>query len=137
MNTVSENKIEEMAREKLAGKSYSAIRKELLDSGMKEEEISRLIRMVDQKVLHETTLAGGREKAQQWYRAGLILAVAGLILAIAYNAGMVLTNLPALVSYSPFFAGILVMVYGRAIQRKDPSPSEKGLGAIRKRRPYK
>jgi len=137
MNKIPENRIEELAREKLAGKSYSAIRKELLESGMAEEDVGNLIRLVDARVLHETTMAGGLERAQQWYRSGLILAVAGLVLAIAYHAGVVFATLPALAVYSPFFAGILVMVYGKAIQRKPATPSEKGLGAIRKRRPYK
>jgi hypothetical protein len=137
MNTIPENKIEELVREKLDGKSYSLIRKELIASGMMEEDIGRLIRLVDEKVLNETTLAGGRKKVQQWYRLGQVLAIAGLLLTIAFNTGTVLAKLPSLIVYAPFFAGILVMIYGKAIQRKDPGPLEKSPGAIRKRRPYK
>jgi hypothetical protein len=137
MSNIPGNKIEELAREKLAGKSYSVIRKELVESGMMEEEIRKLIREVDERVLRETITAGGREKARQWYRFGVILAVAGLILSIAFNAGIVFRNLRALVVYSPFFEGILVMIFGKALKRKQPTSSEKSLGAIRKRRPYK
>ncbi|MCK4879012.1 MAG: hypothetical protein KAS82_00080 [Bacteroidales bacterium] len=137
MSAIPENRIEGLAREKMAGKSYSTIREELSESGMSAEEISTLIRQVDEKVLSKITQQGARERAQQWYRSGLILAVTGLILSIAYNAGIIFENLPALVLYSPFFAGILVMIYGKAIQRKQSAPSDKGPGAIRKRRPYK
>ena len=132
-----ENRIEELAREKMAGKSYSAIREELAESGMTAEEISTLIRQVDEQVLHETATQGNPSRAQQWYRFGLILAVIGLIISIAYNAGIILEMLPAVLIYSPFFVGILVMVYGRFLQRKHSSPEVSVSGAIRRRRPYK
>lgn len=137
MSTIPENRIEELVREKIDGKSYSTIREELSESGMTAGEISSLIRQVDEKVLSESAKQGDRERAQQWYRFGLILAVTGLILSIVYNAGIIFENLPALLLYSPFFAGILVMFYGRAIKRKQSAPPDKGPGAIRKRRPYK
>lgn len=135
--TISESRLEELAREKIDGKSYSAIRKELLESGMTDGEVNSLLRKVDEKVLNNPTTMGDRKRAQQWYRFGFVLAVTGLILSIAYNAGALFENLPGLVLYIPFFIGILVMIYGKAIQRKPSTPSEKGLGAIRRRRPYK
>ena len=137
MNTGSESRIEQLAREKMAGKSYSVIREELSGSGMSEEEISKLIRKVDERVLSETVNQVAPDRAQQWYRSGLVLAVVGLILTIAHNAGIILKNLPALLIYSPFIAGILVMFYGRFLQRRQSSPSDSGTGAIRGKRPYK
>ncbi|MEA3460604.1 MAG: hypothetical protein U9R49_01915 [Bacteroidota bacterium] len=137
MNSSIENRIEELAREKMAGKSYSAIRKELTESGMAAGEINDLIREVDERVLSETVKQGNTDRAQQWYRFGLILAVIGLILSIAYNAGILFENLPALLLYSPFFAGILVMVYGKYLQKKQSPPADPGTGAIRRKRPYK
>lgn len=136
MNMGSNPRIEELAREKLGGKSYSEIREELKSEGMAAVEISKLIRQVDEKVLKETLEQGSQEKIQQWYRWGLVLAVAGLILSIGYNAGMILSRFPALLVYSPFLAGILLMFYGRMQQRKKPDPKG-GPGAIRKKRPYK
>ncbi|MBE9518907.1 MAG: hypothetical protein IMY68_10075 [Bacteroidetes bacterium] len=137
MSTGSESRIEELAREKMEGKSYSSIRNELEGSGMSEMEVKDLIRQVDERVLSETMKQGDPNRAQQWYRFGLILAVIGLILTIAYNAGIILKNLPAMLIYSPFIAGILVMFYGRFLQRKRSTPSDPGTGAIRSRRPYK
>ena len=137
MSTGSESRIEELVREKMEGKSYSSIRKELAESGMSEVEIKDLIRQVDEQVLSETVRQGSRDRAQQWYRIGLILAVIGLILTIAYNAGIIFENLPAVLMYSPFFVGILVMVYGRFLQRKQSAPPDTGTGAIRRKRPYK
>lgn len=129
--------IEKLVREKLGGKSYSEIRSELFESGLSEEEVSSLIRQVDQKVLEATTREGKMDRARQWYRAGLFLAITGLIISIAYNAGIILGNLPALAVYSPFIVGILVMFYGRMMQRRRPGSLEKGPGPIRRKRPFK
>ncbi len=137
MSTGSENRIEELAREKMEGKSYSSIRNELAESGMSEVDIKDLIRQVDERVLGETVKQGDRDRAQQWYRTGLILAVIGLILSIAYNAGIILAYLPALLIYSPFFAGILVMLYGRSLRKKQSASTDNGTGAIRRKRPFK
>ena len=137
MSTGSESRIEELAREKMEGKSYSSIRNELAESGMNDGEISSLLRQVDERVLGETVKQGDRDRAQQWYRTGLILAVIGLILSIAYNAGIILAYLPALLIYSPFFAGILVMFYGRSLRKKQSASTDNGTGAIRRKRPFK
>ena len=137
MGTGDNNRIETLVREKMGGKSYSTIRKELADGGMIEEEINSLIRKVDERVLSETVKQGGRQKVQQWYRGGLILALMGLILTIAYNAGILWKGLPAWLAYSPFFAGIIIMVYARTLQRRQAVPPDDGTGPIRKRRPYK
>ena len=137
MSTDNDSRIEALVREKMEGKSYSTIRKELAGSGMSDEEISRLIRQVDERVLSETVKKGDRAKVQQTYRIGLILAIAGLILSIAYNAGILMKGLPAMLAYSPFLVGILVMIYARTLQRKQSDPPDNGTGAIRKKRPYK
>jgi len=137
VNKTGESRIEELVRKKMAGTSYSTIRNELSRSGLSAKEINSLIRQVDEKVLEEATNQGGLEKGKQWYRFGLVLAVAGLALYIAYRAGIIFNSLPAWLIYSPFFAGILVMLYGRSILRKRGAPDLKDPGAIRKRRPYK
>ena len=137
MSILSESRIEELVREKMNGKSYSEIRDDLAKSGVSPDEISTLIRQVDERVLDETAEQGERDPAQQWYRAGLVLAVIGLILSIAYNAGIVLNTFPALLIYSPFLAGILLMFYGRTVKRTQKTTEETGRGAIRKKRPYK
>ena len=138
MSILSESRIAELVREKLNGKSYSEIREELAKSGMSPDAIRTSIRQVDERGLGETAEQGERDPAQQWYRAGLVLAVIGLILSIAYNAGIVLNTFPALLIYSPFLAGILLMFYGRTVQRKQKKTTEEtGRGAIRKKRPYK
>ena len=137
MGTGENSRIETLVREKMGGKSYSTIRDELKQGGMSDEEISVLLRQVDEKVLNETVKQGGREKIRQWYRIGLFLALIGLILYVAYNAGMLLRSIPAWLAYSPFFAGIVVMIYSRTLQRRQSDPPDDGTGPIRKRRPYK
>ena len=129
--------IEELAEEKLKGYSYSDIRAELKESGMTPDEINKLIRQVDEKVLAEAVSEAQPDKARQWYRAGLILAIGGLALSIAFNVGLLLRNLRPLVVYTPFLAGILLMFYGRLLQRSLPAGEQKGPGPIRKKRPYK
>jgi len=135
--SMDESRLEELAREKMEGKSYSTIRRELAETGMPEEEISTLIRKVDEKVLNETVQQGSKVRAGTWYRSGLILAVCGLILSILFSAGILLAYLPAFLVYTPFFAGIGVMLYGRYLQRKQSAPSHSPSGAIRRKRPYK
>lgn len=137
MDRDPENRIEALTREKLEGKSYAKIREELRASGMEEEEIGRLIRQVDERVLKETLEQGERQRSPSYYRWGLVLAVAGLILSILYNAGLVLTQLPAWAAYSPFLAGILLMFYARMMQRKKSSSPSRNPGPIRRKRPYK
>ncbi len=132
-----EKRIEELAREKLEGKSYSEIRTELGETGMSAEDINHLLRQVDERVLIDAVSEATPNKAQQWYRGGMIIAVVGLALSIAFNAGFILRNLPPIVIYAPFLAGILLMFYGRFLQRRPPAEEKKGLGPIRKKRPYK
>jgi len=137
MDRDPESRIEELTREKLEGKSYAKIREELRASGMEEEKIGRLIRQVDERVLKETMEQGERQRSPSYYRWGLVLAVAGLILSILYNAGLVLPRLPAWAVYSPFLAGILLMFYARMTQRKKSGSASRNPGPIRRRRPYK
>ena len=137
MSVDHDSRIESLAKQKMDGKSYSAIREELAASGMSDEEIRKLIRQVDERVLNKTVQDSAKEKVQLWYRIGLIVAIGGLVLSIAYNAGLVLRSFPAWLAYSPFLAGIVLMIYARALQRKQSGPQDTGTGAIRKRRPYK
>ncbi|MDF1575337.1 MAG: hypothetical protein P1P86_09125 [Bacteroidales bacterium] len=44
MNRNSDENIEQLAREKIGGKSYSTIREELMAAGMAKEEANKLIR---------------------------------------------------------------------------------------------
>lgn len=137
MQSNPDHRLEELARQKLEGKSYSRIREELAASGMNREEISRLIRQVDEKVLKENLEQGKRQRVKQWRRWGMLLAVAGLLLTIAYKAGVLFTRLPALLVYTPFVAGIVLLLYGRMLERKALDSGPRGPGPIRKKRPYK
>jgi hypothetical protein len=137
MNEISRDRIEELSMQKLEGKSYSEIRADLAANGLGPGEISKVIRQVDEIVLKSETEMKHRAKARQWHRTGLVLAVAGLLLSIAFNAGYILMGFPAWLVYTPFFAGILLMFYGRMQQRKQPGLYQKGPGRIRRKRPYK
>jgi hypothetical protein len=137
MKELSEDRIKELARLKLEGKSYAEIRADLAGEGMNPEKISQVIRQVDEIVLQAETEFKHTAKARQWHKVGLVLAVTGLLISIAYNAGFVLTGFPPWLVYSPFFAGILLMFYGRMQQRKQPELNRKGSGRIRRKRPYK
>lgn len=137
MEKDQEKLIEDLARKKLEGNSYSEIRAELNESGKTPEEIRELIRQVDEKVLSNAVSEGRVDKAQSWYRGGMILAVLGLILSITFNAGLLLKSYPPLIVYSPFIAGILLMFYGRMMQRRKPDKKQEGPSPIRKKRPYK
>ncbi|MEN8226564.1 MAG: hypothetical protein ABFS38_00310 [Bacteroidota bacterium] len=137
MEKLSESIIEELVQQKLEGESYSRIRSGLAEQGFTDEEIRSSIRKIDERVLRAEIEQGSRNRAKSWYRIGLALAVAGLILTIGSNAGWMLKGIPGWVIYSPFFAGILIMYYGKRLQIKQSNPFEKGADRIRKKRPYK
>ena len=137
MEDSTKEKIEELARQKRDGKSYSEIRTELHESGISREEISNLLRKVDEKVLENPMGRIVADQPRKWYRTGVILASIGLIISIAFNAGIILNDLPAMAAYTPFFAGIILMLYGKLLQRRKTPKPETGPGPIRKKRPYK
>jgi len=130
-------KIEELVRQKLEGKSYTEIRAELKESGVSPEEIAMLIKKVDEKVLKEATKTGTPDNSLLFYKAGIVMAVAGLIITIAFKAGVILHYFPPIAVYTPFAAGVIMMFYGRMMQRRQPEKEKKGSGAIRNKRPYK
>jgi hypothetical protein len=137
MSEFSEEMIEELYHQKMEGRSYSEIRAELAARGMKPEEIGIIIRKVDAKVLSTETENRHTAKATQIHRVGLILAVAGLLITIGFNIGIIQTALPPWLVYSPFLTGIVMMFYGRMLQRKKSEPIYKAAGKIRTKRPYK
>jgi len=137
MDPISDSVIEEFAQLKLDGESYSEIRSRLVKSGISEEELKSVMKRIDEMVLRAETGQGNIERSRQWYRAGIIIAVSGLIIVIGYNAGFILTKLSRLLVYSPFFTGIVLMFYGRMLQRRKKDAIEKGPGRIRSKRPYK
>lgn len=137
MEKLSEDNLEELVQQKLEGDSYAQIRSRLTEKGLSEEEIRMIIREVDERVLRAEIDQGNRENTKSWYRIGLALAVAGLLCTIGSNAGWFFKGTPRWIVYSPFFAGILLMYYGRRLQQKQSDPFEKGSGRIRKKRPYK
>ena len=136
MTELSEDIIEELVRQKLEGKSYTHIKNDLRDRGLNEAEIRESIKKIDEKVL--LTEIGKRylTKSRQLYHIGMFLAIFGLILTIASNR-FILTQLPKYVIYIPFFAGLLLMFFGRMSNRKQPDLHKKGPGRIERKRPYK
>lgn len=137
MARLSENDIAELVREKLEGESYTQIRSKLAARGISEEEISSIIREVDEKVLRAEIEQGRRNRARSIYRIGLAVAIIGLLLSVGSNAGIILVDVPRWIVYSPFFAGILLMFYARMLQRKQIDPLASGSDRIRRKRPYK
>ena len=92
---------------------------------------------MDEKVLEVAVKEGRPDRARQLNRAGLILAIAGLAVSIAFNAGLILQRLPAMAVYVPFFAGILLMFYTRMTRGKEHGTRDRKPGAIRRKRPFK
>lgn len=137
MEDQKENRIEDLARQKLDGKSYNEIRSGLKESGLSQTEISKLIRQVDERVLEQELVGSKTDRANQIYGAGLALAIVGLLISIVFNIGILPVRLPALAAYTPFICGILLMFYGKLQKRKQMDVQPKGPGPIRRRRPFK
>jgi hypothetical protein len=132
-----EEQIEELIRQKLEGTSYSEIRVKLAEQGLSLEEIRSVIRRMDEKVLQAEVEGGSRLRARSWYRIGLGIAVIGLLLTVGNNSGVLLEDLPRWLVYAPFFIGILMMFYGRMLQRRQSDPLNQKFSKIRSKRPYK
>lgn len=137
MNQLPDETIEELVQQKLDGVDYSVIRTRLADMGLSQDEIRETILQVDERVLRAEVELGRKRRSRSWYIAGLVLAVAGLLLSAGSNAGMILTGTPRWMVYTPFFAGILIMFYGRMQQRRQLDSSGSQPDRIRRKRPYK
>jgi hypothetical protein len=134
---IPENRIEVLVRQKREGRSYNDIRTRLKEEGLTEEEISRTIRQVDEKVLQAEMAEGSIARGRRWYYTGVAIAAAGLVLTFLHSRGYMLTGMPRGVVYLPFFAGILIMFIGRRMQRIGAEPLKKGQGRIQRKRPFK
>lgn len=134
---LKEGEIEELVQRKLEGESYTRIREGLAEMGFSGEEIRGVIREVDERVLKAEIEQGNREKGRSWYWAGMTAAIAGLVLTFGSNAGWFLQGVPRWIVYAPFFLGILLVYYGKWLQKRPDDPLKNGPGRIRKKRPYK
>ena len=129
--------IEHLANSKIGGKSYAEIRAELARNGMSGEEIRQLLRKVDDRVLEKIHDRDQLRKARIWYIAGLILAISGILLIVARNAGLLMASSPVWILYPVFFAGIAFMIHARTLRRKSRVKTTSITGAIRRKRPFK
>ena len=81
------------------------IRIDLTKQGFSEHEIKAIIRKVDEKVLRFEVNQSLLDKAKTWHRTGIVIAVLGLLLTSAANAGWIAQDSPKWLLYSPFFLG--------------------------------
>jgi hypothetical protein len=137
MDPLQDSIIEELVQQKLEGKSYTEIRARLREEGLDEEGIRQAIRKIDEQVLEAEVNQRHIGRARQWYRVGFTLAVLGLVLTLSSNQGIILEDTPRWLVYAPFFAGIVLMFYGRMSQRRQQEIYQKGPGRIRRKRPFK
>jgi hypothetical protein len=137
MDKLPDGSIEAYARRKLEGESYTSIRKELAGSGLTGEEINETVRLIDKKVLQAEVYQGNISRSRQWYSIGLTLAIVGLLLTFGSSRGYILTGIPKIVVYSPFFAGILIMFYARMLRRRQQDPLDSRESRIKRKRPFK
>ena len=131
------NVLDEMVQRKLEGESYSQIRKELSDSGLRGDELRSAMRKIDEKVLEEELNRKAGDRTKQWYRAGMFLALVGLLLTLGASRGIILNNIPRWILYTPFFGGIALMLYSRFAGKRSDSSRNDGPGPIRRKRPFK
>jgi len=137
MEKLPESTIEEYVQQKLAGRSYSEIKSQLRKSGLSDTEIREAIRSIDERVLQAEIKRVNRKRSRQIYWVGITLAIVGLVITLGNNAGLILVGWTKLIVYSPFFAGIILMIYARSLQRKQDGQHGDTPGKIRSKRPNK
>ena len=82
-DNLSSDQAFKLAKEKLAdGKSFAAIRSELTDLGLDDEEIKYIIRQLDNELIQKSKSGGSGSNAKRRMIIGAIIMVMGVSLAI-------------------------------------------------------
>ena len=82
-NNLSTEKAFSLAKEMLAGgKDFAAIRRELTDSGIEEDDIKYIIRQLDNELIKKSKLSGSGSNAKRKMIIGGIIMFVGVALAV-------------------------------------------------------
>ena len=95
------------------------VRKELEANNVNGEEISIIVKLVDNDIQKRAVLKTSSKRANQLITAGLILTLAGIVLiAIGVLNGQIFTGGSIYIVYGPLFAGISMLVTGITQKKK-------------------
>lgn len=118
---MEENKsiIRDYAEKKKKGIDYSIIRKELLAKGYSKEEISELIKKIDQIVLEEVNIKSTKMGTREVMIIGYILLLVGGFLTVAsYYQWINLSGL-YIFAWGPVIVGYFMIVMARRSKRRN------------------
>ena len=102
----------EYLAKKLDGMSLSEIRENLEKKGLSEEQVSVVIRSIDNKILRGVNNKAGNSFANEFIYIGLALILIGLFITIATYTGFISLGNRTVLMFGPILGGIGIMAMG-------------------------
>lgn len=105
-------------RSKQAGMSFSAIRKELEAKGYADDEITAMIKEIDDRVIDFALTRTSGSKARELRIIGMLVMLEGGIVTIATYFGFIELTGYYILAWGPIVGGYLMILASRRIQRR-------------------
>lgn len=101
--------IEEYTLKKKKGMEFSKIRKELLEKNIDEDDVSYIIRCIDDNILNEELAGSGRRRMNEMKLIGFFLLTGGLCITLLTYTGIIDLKGHFILMYGPVIGGFLLI----------------------------
>lgn len=96
------------------GMDFQQVRNQLSKAGFEQEEISQMIKVIDNHLIHVDLSKSNRSVKREYFWVGVFLFSLGIISTLITFFGIVNMGSNFLIVYGPIIAGLGLMVYGRS-----------------------
>ena len=93
---------------------FSDLRETLEHQGLESDEITTVVRLVDNKVLQAAKIEAENDVGKNIFYIGLFLTIMGLILTIGTLTGLIDLNGIGIIAYGPIAGGLIIAMIGKA-----------------------
>lgn len=101
--------IEEYTLKKKKGMAFSDIRKELLEKNIDKDDVSYIVRCIDDHMLNEELAGSGRRRINEMKLIGFFLLTGGLSVTLLTYTGIIDLKGNFIFMYGPVVGGILLI----------------------------
>jgi hypothetical protein len=105
--------------QKINGKDFSLIRKEMKDKGIDENTIKSVVREIDNKILSGEVKKPGKLKAREMRLIGWVLMIIGGVATLGSYFHWFDIKGYHILAYGPVIAGYLMIVAARRAQKRN------------------
>lgn len=95
------------------GKDLDELRKELKQFELEDDDISQIIKYVDNKLINDALTGAHKSHKKEYYLIGWFLFVTGLFITIATYIGLINMGNSYIISFGPIIAGLALIVSNR------------------------